>query len=575
MNKPSDTAESILAIDFGSTLTRVMLFDVVEGQYCFIAAGTAPSTDSAPHFNVIIGANQAIRVLQSLTGRAFLDNNDTLIIPSQPDGRGVDKITFTVSTGKAIKVITAGLLPEVSLASLERLAATSYCQIVDSFGVDDRRSLNEKLDSILFHKPEIVLIAGGTEGGARRMVLKNVNLINIACRLLPKGSRPVVIYEGNRALALIVKEMLEKCTNVIVSSNINPSLDFEDIDAAEIDLSEIVGLIRAHQMDGLREITQAISTQAMPTVLPLGRMIRFFSRIYDPSKRVLGVDIGSRSTILSVAQDGKLWMNVSFYGNGQGVSNVMQVSSVDDITQWLSVGLPEDLVRDYLYNKTLYPASIPMAEETLAIEQALARHILHLSTQEIKRRYTEYNAYFDPIIASGSVLGQAPDPGQSLLMLLDGLQPIGVTTIALDQNSLVAALGAVSKINPKVPVQVIETSAFEYLGTVISPVSNERIGTPILNARLEYDDGGKYQVEINQGSIVSLPLRPKKSALLHLEPLRKLRIDPSRKRDVRNFKVVGGLCGVVVDVRGRPITLPEDKLKKREMLSKWLEEVKF
>jgi hypothetical protein len=498
-----------------------------------------------------------------------------LIIPSQPDGKGIDHLAVTVSSGKAIRVITAGLLSDVSLASVERLAATSYCHIVDCFGVDDKRLLNEQLDSILFHKPELILIAGGTEGGAKRMVLKNVHLINMACRLLPKGSRPVVMYVGNQALALSVKDMLEKCTNVVVSSNLNPAIEVEDIEAAETDLSEIVGLIRAHQMEGLNMLTQAGSTQVQPKAQPFGRMIRFFSHIYDPSKRALGVDIGSGSTILASAKDGNLWMNVTPYGNGHGVSNVMQVSSIDDITQWLPVGLPEDMVRDYLYNKALYPGSIPMTEETLAIEQALARHLLYLTVHAMKGRYPNFDSYFDPILAAGNVLGLAPDPCQSLLILLDGLQPIGVTTIAVDQNGLLAALGAVSKINPLVPVQVIETSAFENLGTVISPISSERPGTPVLSARLEYEEGGQFQIEICQGSIVVMPLRPKRSARLYLEPLRKVRIDPSRRRDVRNFKVVGGLCGIVIDARGRPINLPSDKVKRREILAKWAREVKY
>jgi sugar (pentulose or hexulose) kinase len=40
--------ESILAIDVGATVTRAVLFDVVEGQYRFVASGQAPSTAEAP-----------------------------------------------------------------------------------------------------------------------------------------------------------------------------------------------------------------------------------------------------------------------------------------------------------------------------------------------------------------------------------------------------------------------------------------------------------------------------------------------------------------------------------------------
>jgi len=569
-----ENAEPILAIDFGSTLTRAFLFDVVEGQYYFIASGAAPATEYAPYFNPITGSVQAVKELQRMTGRTFLDDRDALIVPVQSDGKGIGHLTITVSSGELIKVVTAGLLNDVSLASLERLVATSYCQVVDRIGVDDLRTFSEQLDSILFHKPELVLVAGGTEGGARRMILKNVHLINLACRLLPKGSRPIMMYLGNQALVPQVKEMLDKCSNVIVSSNINPSIDLEDLETAEIDLSDIAGLIRAHQKKGLNAITTIGSIQAQPTAQPFGRMIRFFSHLYDPQKRVLGVDVGSRSTVLAVAQNGKLWMNVTPYGNGHGLASVMNVSSLDDIINWLPLGLPEDMVRDYLFNKTLYPNTIPMTVETLAIEQALARRILQLCTREMKKMYPAYHHFLHPIIASGRVIGQAADPGQSLLMLLDGLQPVGVATLTLDQNGLLAALGATSRINTHMPVQVIETSAFENLGTVICPLSNERPGMPVLEARLEYEEGGQYQVEVSQGSIIRMPLQPKKTASLCLEPIRSLHIDPSRRRDIRKFKVTGGLCGVVIDTRGRPIDLPDDRIKRRELLSKWSEELR-
>jgi hypothetical protein len=47
--------ESVLAIEVGAAVTRVVLFDVVEGQYRFIAAGQAPSTAEAPFKDISIG----------------------------------------------------------------------------------------------------------------------------------------------------------------------------------------------------------------------------------------------------------------------------------------------------------------------------------------------------------------------------------------------------------------------------------------------------------------------------------------------------------------------------------------
>jgi len=71
--------ESILAIEVGTAVTRAVLFDVVEGQYRFVASGKAPSTAETPFLDIGIGVREAITNLQDVTGNAFLDKNNNLI----------------------------------------------------------------------------------------------------------------------------------------------------------------------------------------------------------------------------------------------------------------------------------------------------------------------------------------------------------------------------------------------------------------------------------------------------------------------------------------------------------------
>jgi len=55
---------SILAVDVGAANTRAVMFDVVEGEYRFVASGTAPSTAEAPFKDVSEGVRDAITNLQ-------------------------------------------------------------------------------------------------------------------------------------------------------------------------------------------------------------------------------------------------------------------------------------------------------------------------------------------------------------------------------------------------------------------------------------------------------------------------------------------------------------------------------
>ena len=115
---------SLLAIEIGSVTTRAAYFDVVEGQYRFISMAQSPTTANAPFHNVVYGVKYAIEELQNLIGKPLMDEDGRLTIPSQPDGIGVDNFAATISAGDAIKTVVVGLLPDVSLKSVENLAQT-------------------------------------------------------------------------------------------------------------------------------------------------------------------------------------------------------------------------------------------------------------------------------------------------------------------------------------------------------------------------------------------------------------------------------------------------------------------
>jgi len=267
----------------------------------------------------------------------------------------------------------------------------------------------------------------------------------------------------------------------------------------------------------------------IPTATAFERIIRFLSKRYDPDKGVLGVDIGSQTTTIAAAFNGNGTVKVFPYlGVGIGSLGTLKKSKLENITRWLSREIADDIVQNYIYNKAIHPHSIPVSQEELAIEQALARQALRLAVrrslsdfpQDIPRPASNLLPLFEPIVAAGSVISKAPTFGQALLMLLDGLQPTGITTIAVDQNNIASALGAVSKVNPLLAVQVIETNTFLNLGTVIAPVGNARYGTPILRVKMTNQSGAETVREVKYGTIEILPVKMGEKVRLHVRPLR-------------------------------------------------------
>ena len=578
--EPTDqSGSSLLAVDVGEVNTRAVLFDVVEGRYRFLAIGTARTTAQAPYNHIGEGVNRAITRLEEITGRELIDDDDRLIVPSKLDGSGIDMFVGTLSAGPPLQVIAVGLLEDISLASVQRLVSTTYAQVVDTLGLNDRKKPEERLDLILSQRPDVIVIAGGTENGATNSVIRMVESVGLACSLMPQEQRPEILYAGNQALNELVETRLGTLTKHYFAPNVRPAIEIEQLSPAQTRMAEIFRSIRSTRIAGVGDLDEWSGMRLTPTSTAFGRIIQFLSKVYDPAKGVLGIDVGASATTIAAAFDGELSLGVfPEYGLGIGIPGLLENGSIEDIQRWIPLEVGEEYIRDYIFNKKIHPASLPVSTEDLAIEQALARQAIRRAIfaaedgfpKKIGRSGIGMLPWFEPILATGSVLTKAPSAGQSLLTLLDAVQPTSITTIVLDQSNLAAALGAAAPINPCLSVQVLESSAFLSLATVITPISNTRPGTPILRLHVTYESGDETSFDIKQGTLEALPIPMGEAARLRLQPLHRSDVGmggPGRGGSVR---VVGGVLGVVIDARGRPIRLPRDPSRRQDLYKKWL-----
>jgi len=574
----SIVSDSLLAVDIGTIKTRALLFDVIDGRYRFVAAGSADTTVGLPFFDAGEGVRQALTDLSDVTGQIFLGTDGNLITPCQPNNSGVDAFTLTMSAGPPLKVILVGLVEEVSVESARHLAETTYSKVISTLYLNDRRKQEARIDTILKNRPDIIIIAGGIEGGASPSLKKLIEAVRLASFLLPIGNRPQILFAGNQQLKDEVDESLGSFGGLYQAPNIRPTWGMETLAPAQKQLFKIFREVRYKQGNSIKELDSWSSGRMMPTSAGFERVIRVLSKIYDPAKGVLGVDIGASSSTIVTAFKGRSSLGVyPELGIGVNAPGILQLSKVEDISRWLSEDISPDNVRDYLYNKVAYPASLPTSIEDMAIEQAIVRQTLQILLKKISPGYPKNVArsgsgilpWFEPIMVTGSVLTQAPSVGQSMLMLLDGLQPAGVTTVLLDQNNLVSALGAAAELNPILAVQVLGSNTVLNLGAVISPVGKAKPGTTILRIKITYTDGRESEMEVKYGSLGMINLPMREAAKLRLQPLHRFDVGMGPGRGGR-LQVVGGALGVVIDARGRPLIQSEDPAQRREKMRNWL-----
>ncbi len=570
--------DSLLAVDIGAATTRAVLFDVVEGEYRLVAAAQAPTTVEAPYKNVLEGVRDALRQVESITGCVLVDTDGDLITPAQEDGSGVENLVVTLSAGPALRAVVAGLLPEASFESARRLVETIYARVVDQTSLQDHRRSDELIDAMLRTHPDIVVITGGTDGGASRSLQKMLEPIGLASYLMPVEQRPAVLFAGNQAMEAEVRELLaNKVASLSISPNVRPTLDTEDLDPAARELARLYIDIRRRQINGVDALDGWSHGHMLPTGFATGRMMRFLSKVYGSSKGILAVDLGASAATLAAGFKDRSTLSVfPQFGLGENLSGLLGYTTLENILAWSPMEIPPADLHDYLYQKSLYPASIAATREDQALSYAVARQALALAVQSARRDFPRSVAYmkpgllplFEPILAGGGPLSNAPTPGQSLLLLLDALQPVGVTTVILDQQGLIPLLGAAAGQNTLLPVQVLESGAFMSLGTVVAPLVNGSYGTPVLKARLIYEDATEARAEVKYGTLEVLPLPSGQTARLTLTPAGRgdAGFGPGREG---TLNVSGGALGVVFDGRGRPVPLPTDAGRRRDLVKNW------
>jgi hypothetical protein len=237
--------------------------------------------------------------------------------------------------------------------------------------------------------------------------------------------------------------------------------------------------------------------------------------------------------------------------------------------------------RGVMVNKRMRPATIPQVNRELWLEQALAREAI-CATLEIARPGWNLGAaqpapdampLCDTIVISGGALAQAPRPGQAALILLDALQPVGVSTLVLDTYGLAPALGSVAAVKPLAAVEALDAGGFTNLATVVTPVGEARPGETVLRVKVSYNDDSELDLEVKHGSLEVLPLPLGQEAVLELHPRRGFDVGLGGRGKAGRRRVSGGLAGLIIDARGRPIPLPREPKQRQERMQQWLWDV--
>jgi hypothetical protein len=259
--------------------------------------------------------------------------------------------------------------------------------------------------------------------------------------------------------------------------------------------------------------------------------------------------------------------------------------------RWLPFQLEEEDVSSRLMNKMIRPTTIPQSLEDLIVEHAVAREALRLGLEHHKTIATRLKGVqlrrtvsdildqaieethvqmmnIDVIAGTGGLLSHAPRRIQSMIVLADAWLPEGITRMFQDSVFMMPHLGVLSTVHRDAAWSIFDKDCLVRLGTIIAATGTGELGEPVMNVTLEMPSGETIEEELLLGDIKRIDLPEREEAKAIISPHRGYDVGRGSGNRIES-EIMGGVAGVLLDARGRPLLIPQDEDLRKEVLMKW------
>ena len=595
-HKAAQPLSVIIATDCGSTTTKAILIEKQGNTYRQTFRGEAPTTVEAPFEDVTRGVLNAIAEVEELSGRRILDG-EQIITPSGAGGdpkAGVDIYVSTSSAGGGLQMMVAGVVESMTGESAQRCALGAGAIVMDVLASNDGRLPHEKIERIRSLRPDMILLSGGTDGGTVTHVVEMAEYIAAAeprPRLGMTYSLPL-IYAGNRDARGQVKTILGEKTALVVTDNIRPTLERENLTPARDKIHDLFLEHVMAQAPGYKKLIAWAGAPIVPTPAAVGFIMEALAN--RDKINLIGVDIGGATTDVFSVFGGIFNRTVSAnLGMSYSISNVLAETGLANIMRWVPFDVDEQTLRNRIKNKMIRPTTIPQTLDELQIEQAIAREALRLalihhkslatSLKGVQQERTISDAFtqtasggslidmlkLDLIVGSGGILSHAPRRVQAMLMMVDAYEPLGFTTLSVDSIFMMPHLGVLSTVNEQAATDVFVHDCLVYLGTCVAPIGAGRDGEACADYEITFGRDRKPESgTLHFGELRLISLGDDEKATVTMKPARQVDLGAGKGAPVTR-EARGGAVGLLLDGRGRPLQLPADARTRVAALTRW------
>ena len=443
-----------LLIDFGSTFTKLRAVDLEKGE--IIGAGQGPSTVAS---DITGGLTKALSDLEGRIG-PLPDFKHRLACSSAAGGLGM---------------VTVGLVKELTAEAAKQAALGAGAKLTGTFSHGLTQGDIAEVEALA---PDIILLAGGTDGGNSDVILGN------AAKLAAAVTCPVVVA-GNREAADEAAGLLKAAGKpVTVTENVMPEFGTLNVEPARDAIRQVFieRIVHAKGIDRAEEMFDAV---LMPTPAAVLEGARLLSEGLDNAPglgALVVIDVGGATTdVHSVATgeptaegviphglpephlkrtvEGDLGMRI----NAPAIAEAVGMDTLAEAT-----GLDVDGARKILDEITAAVDSLPETAAQKRFDQALAEAAVGIAVARHAGTVTIVQTVTGPVsmqtgkdlgsvatvIGTGGVLAHGTHPAASLARALaDPAKPQSLRPkdpeLRLDGDYLLFACGLLAGVEPE------------------------------------------------------------------------------------------------------------------------------
>jgi uncharacterized protein (TIGR01319 family) len=463
-----------LTIDFGSTYTKLTAIDIDNEKILATAKDITTIED-----DIMLGYDRAFETLKLKISKEI--NFDEIEFV---------KKTACSSAAGGLKMFAIGLVPDLTVEAAKKAALGAGARVMNSYSYE---LTNREMEEIKSSNADIILLAGGTDGGNKECIIHNAKLI------AEFGVDVPIIVAGNKSATDEIEDIFQKNgVDYRIAENVLPQLRKLNVDSTREEIRKVF-MDKIIEAKGLKNAEELVGDILMPTPAAVLKAAEILADGTDEEPGLgdlIIVDIGGATTdIHSIGKGHPSQPGVVLKGLEDAYSkrsvegdlgmrysalSLLEAAGSKKIRNYLNDPERKIDIKDSCIFRHDNIKMVPSREEDMKFDEAMSKAATELAMKRhcgvLEVLYTPMGAMYQQVgkdlikapyvIGTGGVIVHSENPSEILKAgNFDSNEPIYLRPkdpkFLIDKSYILSAMGLFAQDMPDMAVRIMKKYLIE------------------------------------------------------------------------------------------------------------------